>query len=143
VGGEHFTRCHVGTRGEHHEGSDTRISADADLGRFDRANHGVLPDLDVAQHRVGSDLRATRHDAASAQDRAGQERYLGREFDVGVDVGVRGTPHRHPPGQPLVVDSLTHHGLGAGQLAPVVDVGAFRGVIEQHREGHVAEVVEY
>ena len=81
--------------------------------------------------RVRTDARAALDDAVTLQDRTGQERDLGRQLDVGVDVGIGRTPHDDPAVEPAFVDPSAQHRLGAGQLHEVVDAGRFAGVLEQ------------
>ncbi len=101
------------------------------------------PTITSLRYGVRSDPRATLDHAVTLQDRARQQRDLGRQFDVGVDVGVERAPDHDAAVQPLLVDPSAQHRLGAGQLHQVIDAGRFGGVLQQQRLRDVAGLVQH
>ena len=106
-------------------------------------HRGPPADGGVRQDAVRADLAALADDATTPQDHTREERDIGRQLDLGVDVGALGVPHGHAATHPALVDPIAQLGFGHRQLRPVVHAGGLHRIGQDQRLHPVPRAEEH
>ena len=127
------TRGDDGARREDDEGLDAGVGADR-ARRWPRRSPTTAssPTSTSSRTRVRTDPGTALDDAVDPSSTVpGRSEHLGRELDVGVDVGVARAPHRDAALHPAFIDPPTQDRLGRGQLARSLTPAASAGIVRR------------
>ncbi len=105
-----------------------------DAARTDRA---------IDQPGVGTDLGTFADHGGSLQQRAREERDVGRELHRCVDVGPLRIEHGDPEAEPSIVRALTQHRFGSRELPSIVHSLRLFVLVGHDRDDRVTGVVQH